>query len=109
MKHISLPTGAGLVSVICIASAAIPAVAEIGQARRAEAARQAASIIEKMTPEERLAELMMDAPGVDRLGVKPYHWWNEALHGIARAGLATVFPQTMAAAASFDAELYGLF
>ena len=107
MKHISLPTGAGLVSAICIASAAIPAVAEIGPARRAEAARQAASIIEKMTPEERLAELMMDAPGVDRLGVKPYHWWNEALHGIARAGLATVFPQTMAAAASFDAELYG--
>lgn len=94
-------------ALLCASSLALCASAEIGPARRAEASRQAAAIIEKMTPEERLRELMMDAPGVERLGVPAYHWWNEALHGVARNGLATVFPQTMAAAASFDVELYG--
>ena len=74
-------------------------------ARRAEADAQGAALVEQLTPQERLEQLMMDAPGVERLGIKPYHWWNEALHGIAREGLATVFPQSMAAAASFDAKL----
>ena len=59
----------------------------------------------KMTPEERLGQLMMNSPEIKRLGVPQYHWWNEALHGIARAGLATVFPQSMGAAASFDPKL----
>ena len=79
--------------------------AGVNDARRVEAARQADRIIAQMTPSERLAELMMDAPGVPRLGIPAYHWWNEALHGVARAGLATVFPQSMAAAASFDVPL----
>ena len=41
---------------------------------------------------------------IDRLGIKPYNWWNEALHGVARAGLATVFPQPIGMAASFDPD-----
>ena len=49
--------------------------------------------------------LMMDSPEIKRLGIHKYHWWNEALHGIARSGLATVFPQSMGAAASFDKNL----
>ena len=82
-----------------------PAFAAPGDARREEAARQADKLIEKMTPEERLGQLMMSSPEIKRLGIPQYHWWNEALHGIARAGLATVFPQSMGAAASFDPEL----
>ena len=83
---------------------AFPAVG-ICPARRAEATKQASALIEKMTPQERLGELMMDAPGVERLGIPKYHWWNEALHGIARAGLATVFPQSIGMAATFDEPL----
>lgn len=79
--------------------------AGVDDARRDEAARQAEAIVASMSSSERLRELMMDAPGVPRLGVASYHWWNEALHGVARAGLATVFPQSMAAAASFDVAL----
>ena len=81
-----------------------PAVG-IAPARRAEAAKQADGLIAQMKPIERLCELMMDAPGVERLGIRPYHWWNEVLHGVARVGQATIFPQSMAAAASFDPEL----
>ena len=73
--------------------------------RRDAARRRAEEIVSKMSPREMLAELMMDAPGVPRLGVPPYHWWGEGLHGVARSGLATVFPQSMASAASFDAAL----
>ena len=50
---------------------------------------------------------MMDSSKpVERLGIKPYNWWNEALHGVARAGLATVFPQPIGMAASFSRRLY---
>ena len=90
---------------ICAAVFTMTANAGISQARRAEAAREAESVIAEMTAGERLAELMMDAPGVPRLGVPACHWWNEALHGVARAGLATVFPQSMACAATFDPVL----
>lgn len=54
---------------------------------------------------------MMDGSRpVERLGIKPYNWWNEALHGVARAGLATVFPQPIGMAASFSPEtVYDVF
>ena len=92
---------AGTCSAVFVLSVqAIPS-----DARREEAARQADGLIEKMTPEERLGQLMMDSPEIKRLGIHKYHWWNEALHGIARSGLATVFPQSMGAAASFDKNL----
>ncbi len=58
-----------------------------------------------MTRGEKIAELMTVAPGVPRLGVPAYEWWNEALHGVARAGRATVFPQAIALAATFDEPL----
>ena len=86
-------------------SAVLAVQATPDAARRAEAEAQGAALVAQLTPQERLAQLMMDAPAVPRLGIRPYHWWNEALHGIAREGLATVFPQSMAAAASFDAKL----
>ncbi|WP_430817834.1 glycoside hydrolase family 3 C-terminal domain-containing protein [Carboxylicivirga sp. RSCT41] len=62
-------------------------------------------VIEQLTLEEKCAQLLHDAPGIDRLGIKPYNWWNEALHGVARMGRATVFPQPIAMASTFDPEL----
>ena len=58
-----------------------------------------------MTVDEKIAQLMTSAPEIARLGVPAYDWWSEALHGVARAGRATVFPQAIALAATFDAPL----
>ena len=49
-------------------------------------------------------QLKYDAPAIERLGIPTYNWWNEALHGVARAGTATVFPQAIGCAAMFDEE-----
>lgn len=66
---------------------------------------RAEDLVSRMTLEECAAQLLHGAKGVQRLGVKDYNWWNEALHGVARAGMATVFPQAIGMAASFDEEL----
>ncbi len=67
--------------------------------------RRAELLVKELTLEEK-AHLMMDGSrSVERLGIKPYNWWNEALHGVARAGLATVFPQPIGMAASFNPEM----
>ena len=72
---------------------------------RKRAAQKAAELVAQMTIEERAAQLRYDAPAVERLGIPAYNWWNEALHGVARAGVATSFPQAIGMAASFDEEL----
>lgn len=61
-----------------------------------------ADLLSRMTLEEKVAQMMNQTPGIERLGITPYDWWNEALHGVARAGRATVFPQAIALAATFD-------
>ena len=61
---------------------------------------QAKELVSKMTIEEKLAQMSFDAPGIERLGVPAYNWWNECLHGLARSGVATVFPQSIAMASS---------
>jgi len=61
-------------------------------------------IINRLTLEEKVAQLMDATPAVERLGIPEYDWWNEALHGVARAGKATVFPQSIAMASVFDEE-----
>jgi beta-glucosidase len=58
-----------------------------------------------MTVEERAGQLRFDAPAIERLGVPAYNWWNEALHGLARGGTATSFPQAIGMAAMFDEKL----
>jgi beta-glucosidase len=68
---------------------------------RAEARRLTAA----MTLEEKAGQMIFTARSVDRLGIKPYNWWNECLHGVGRAGRATVFPQAIGLAASFDERL----
>jgi beta-glucosidase len=62
-------------------------------------------MIAGMTLEEKVSQLSYDSPAVERLGIPRYNWWNECLHGVARAGIATVFPQAIALAATFDEAL----
>lgn len=72
---------------------------------REEARKKAVELVGKMTLEEKMSQLRFDAPAIERLNVPAYNWWNEALHGVARAGQATVFPQAIATAAVFDEEI----
>jgi len=66
---------------------------------------RAKALVAQMTLAEKLAQMKYDAPAIERLGVPAYNWWNECLHGVARAGTATVFPQAIGMAASFDEDL----
>ena len=68
---------------------------------------RAAALVGQMTLEEKAAQMQNAAPAIERLGVPAYDWWNEALHGVARAGQATVFPQAIGLAATFDVPLMG--
>lgn len=71
-----------------------------------ETARQKAKeLVKQMTVDEKVSQLTYHSKSIERLGIKSYNWWNEALHGVARAGTATVFPQAIALAAMFDEEL----
>ena len=70
-----------------------------------EARKRAAELVNKMTLDEMISQLRYDSPEIKRLGVPEYNWWNEGLHGAARAGTATVFPQAIGLAASFDEKL----
>ncbi len=67
--------------------------------------KRAQELAAQMTPEEKIAEMLYNAAPIARLGIPGYNWWNEALHGVARNGHATVFPQAIAMAASFDDAL----
>jgi beta-glucosidase len=62
-------------------------------------------LVSRMTLEEKMSQMIYDAAAVERLDIKKYNWWNECLHGVARAGTATVFPQAIGMAASFNEEL----
>ena len=72
---------------------------------RKEARKKAQALVDQMTVEERAGQLRYNAPAIERLGVPAYNWWNEALHGVARAGQATVFPQAIGLGATFDPQL----
>lgn len=63
---------------------------------------RAKDLVSRMTVLEKCEQLKYDAPAIERLGVPAYNWWNEGLHGVARAGVATMFPQAIGMAASFD-------
>lgn len=72
---------------------------------REKAKKRAQELVSQMTLEEKASQLRYDAPAIPRLGVPAYNWWNEGLHGVARAGVATSFPQAIGVAAAFDPEL----
>jgi len=57
-----------------------------------------------MTLEEKVSQMVNGSPAIERLGIPEYNWWSEALHGVARAGLATVFPQAIGLGATWDEE-----
>ena len=67
--------------------------------------RRAADLVGRMTLEEKVSQMMDRAPAIDRLAIPEYNWWNEGLHGVARSGLATVFPQAIGFAATWDSSL----
>ena len=73
--------------------------------KRAEARKKAAALVAQMTMEEAASQLSYQSPAIPRLHIPSYNWWNEALHGVARAGMATMFPQAMGMAATFDPAL----
>ena len=62
-------------------------------------------LISRMTLEEKISQMVYDAPAIERLGIPAYNWWNECLHGVARAGVATVFPQAIGLAATWNPDL----
>jgi beta-glucosidase len=62
-------------------------------------------LVSRMTLDEKVSQMIYEAPAIERLGVPAYNWWNEALHGVARAGRATVFPQAIGLAATWDTDL----
>ena len=62
-------------------------------------------MIKSMSLEEKCSQLIYNSPAIPRLGIQEYNWWNECLHGVARAGKATVFPQSIALAATFNFDL----
>ena len=74
-------------------------------AKEAAMHKKAADLISQMTLDEKISMMMNSTPGVERLGIKPYDWWNEALHGVARNGRATVFPEPIGLGATFDPDL----
>lgn len=71
----------------------------------AEIEKRVDELISRMTLEEKISQMVFDAPAIERLGIPPYNWWNECLHGVARAGLATVFPQAIGLAATWNPDL----
>jgi beta-glucosidase len=68
-------------------------------------AQRVSDLLGRLTPAEKAAQMLHEAPAVPRLGIPAYNWWNECLHGVARAGTATVFPQAIGLAASFNVTL----
>lgn len=71
------------------------------------AKKKAEEIVSQMTTEEKASQLRYDSPAIERLGIHAHNWWNEASHGVARSGMATVFPHAIALAATFNPSLIG--
>ena len=72
---------------------------------RTEAREKATALVAQMTIEEAASQLLHSSPAIPRLGIPAYDWWSEALHGVARAGTATCYPQAIGLGATFDRDL----
>lgn len=93
-----------LISLLSIAAAS--ALAQPAYLDKTLSPRERAEdLVSRLTLEEKVPLLMFESPAIDRLGIRKYNWWNEALHGVGRHGNATVFPMPISMAASFDTEL----
>ena len=89
----------------CLTLAVAYATMAAAQTTLQQLEQQARSLISQMTLEEKFEQMMNETPGISRLGIEPYDWWNEGLHGVGRSGRATVFPQPIGLAASFHPEM----
>ena len=102
MKRISLR----LIAVLAALTLTLSAFAQLPfQDKSLSPGQRAADIVGRLTLEEKAALLRYDSPAVERLGIPAYNWWNEALHGVARNGNATVYPMPVAMASTFDPQL----
>ncbi len=90
-------------SGLAVAQSSPPVYLDVHQSVEA----RVSDLLSRMTLEEKIAQMQNGAPAIPRLGVPAYDWWNEALHGVARSGYATVFPQAIGLAATWDTELMG--
>ena len=104
-EYLALELAVGVVASVQEALAETPpgqpAPSAIAEAARAKAA----ALVAQMTLNEKVDQLLNVAPAIPRLGVPAYNWWNECLHGVARAGRATVFPEAIGLAATWDTDL----
>jgi beta-glucosidase len=99
-------SAAAVPSMASASSAALPPQVSLeGDDPSLTAEQRAAALVSRMTLEEKAAQLGHAAPAIPRLHVPQYNWWNEGLHGVARAGVATVFPQAIGMAATWDVPL----
>lgn len=88
----------------CLSAVALVATAQNEPYRNPDLSpsERAWDLLKRMTLEEKISQMKNGSPAIERLGIPAYDWWNEALHGVARAGKATVFPQAIGLAATFD-------
>lgn len=94
--------------ILLVARAALPVHAETLPFRDPglPVDKRVEDLVSRLTVEEKISQLMMASAAIPRLNIPAYHWWNEALHGSARNGVATVFPQAIALAATWDPPLH---
>ena len=92
-----------IASLLCAAMSAFAQPAYLDTSRSPK--ERAEDLVSRLTLQEKVPLLMFESPAVERLGIRKYNWWNEALHGVGRNGNATVFPMPISMAASFDTEL----
>jgi beta-glucosidase len=110
MKHYRLAALCGLLLLICLFLSA-PQTRTSGQAALSykdpslPIEKRVDDLVARMTLEEKASQMVNAAAAIERLGIPAYDWWNETLHGVARAGYATVFPQAIGMAATWDEEL----
>ena len=90
---------------LALAAAALSAQTPLYQNPNAPVEARVQDLLSRMTLEEKISQLMNDSAAIPRLSVPAYNWWNECLHGVARAGKATVFPETIGLAATWDKDL----
>ncbi len=95
-----------ILTIVYVSSLALAATAQNEPYRNPDIpfAERAWDLLKRMTPDEKISQMKNGAAAVERLGIPQYDWWNEALHGVGRAGLATVFPQAIGLAATFDEQ-----
>ena len=97
----------GLAALVCFATLAACRSAQTGDYQNPDLPfeHRVADLVARMTLEEKVSQMQDVAPPIGRLGIPRYNWWNEALHGVARSGLATSFPQAMGIAGTWDDSL----